>query len=293
MGAGATILGLTSILYELSATTPSTGAFFRCLYAVVPLGLLVLLRRRRDGRPTTGGWSGAAVGAGVFLGLDLLLWHHAINEIGAGLATVLISLQVVFAAGLGYLVLRQRVSPRLWWCLPVLLLGVALVGGLTVSGLAVTSLSGFVGAVVAAAAYAVYIVGVGAATRRARQSSGPMLVSTMATAVTVGLVGLWDGSLDLTPPAAAHGWLVLLALDAQVLGWLLVSRASQRLPASSVAAGLVLQSTAALGFAALLLHQLPTTTQTVGAGLVLAAVTATVSTRASRTPDLTPKVALP
>ncbi len=278
VGAGACFLGLTPILYELSSTSPATGAFFRCLYAIPFLALLAAAQR--GSTPSTrsaGSWVFKAVVAGVFFAGDLLLWHQAINGIGAGLATVLNSLQVVFAAVLGLVVLRQRISRQLWCGMPVLLIGVALVANVLQPGSSGTNLLGTGLAILSGAAYASYIVLIGPATRAAGQSSGPMLVAAVSTTVTVGLVGLLQGSLDLTPPLAAQGWLVVLALDAQVIGWLLVSKASRRLPAGSIAAGLVLQSAAAMVFSAVLLAQLPTVFQTIGAVLILIGVGASMA----------------
>ena len=65
---------------------------------------------------------------------------------------------------------------------------------------------------------------------------------------------------------------MLLALVSQVIGWLLVASASQRLPASAVAASLVLQSASALLFGAVLHAQTPTLVQLAGAGMILAGV---------------------
>ncbi|XGU21338.1 EamA family transporter [Rhodococcus sp. 3Y1] len=125
-------------------------------------------------------------------------------------------------------------------------------------------------AVIAAGAYAVYIFLMGLATRAAGRTALPMFVSTGATALTAGAYGLVSGTLDLTPSLVAQGWLVLLALVSQVIGWLLVASASQRLPASAVAASLVLQSASALLFGAVLLAQTPTLVQLAGAGMILA-----------------------
>ncbi len=126
---------------------------------------------------------------------------------------------------------------------------------------------------IAAGAYAVYIFLMGLATRAAGRTALPMFVSTGATALTAGAYGLVSGTLDLTPSLVAQGWLVLLALVSQVIGWLLVASASQRLPASAVAASLVLQSASALLFGAVLLAQTPPTlVQLAGAGMILAGV---------------------
>ncbi|MFD9679865.1 DMT family transporter [Rhodococcus sp. NPDC059969] len=276
---GACILGLTSVLYELSGVSPSTGAFFRCLYALVPLGVLVLVQRRRSPRPSSGPWIVKSLLAGAFLGIDLVLWHESIHSIGAGLSTVILNLQVLFVAILGYVVLRQRIGRELVASLPLLFVGVALVAGTSTTLTGSNPAVGVSFAMVAAGAYAVYIFLMGLATRAAGRTALPMLVSTGATALTAGVYGLVSGTLDLTPSLVAQGWLVLLALVSQVIGWLLVASASQRLPASAVAASLVLQSASALLFGAVLLAQTPTLVQLAGAGMILAGVVV-----ATRTP---------
>jgi drug/metabolite transporter (DMT)-like permease len=45
-----------------------------------------------------------ALAAGVLFAADLVFWHHAIQDVGAGLATVLANLQVVLVAF------------GVWWC---------------------------------------------------------------------------------------------------------------------------------------------------------------------------------
>jgi drug/metabolite transporter (DMT)-like permease len=86
--AGALAISFSAILYRYSEVSPSTGAFFRCLWALPPLWLIARLEDRRFGararRARMIAWS-----AGVFFAADLILWHHAIEQVGAGLATVL------------------------------------------------------------------------------------------------------------------------------------------------------------------------------------------------------------
>ena len=80
---------------RLSHASPSTAAIFRCVYALPVLALLARGRARaasgRGGRPTGGRpWP-----PGVFFAADLLMWHHSIGDVGAGLSTVLANVQVV------------------------------------------------------------------------------------------------------------------------------------------------------------------------------------------------------
>ena len=68
--AGALAISFSGILYRVADVSPTTGAVFRCLYAVVPLWLLARWEDRRYGpRPRNGRIFAAA--AGVFLALVL------------------------------------------------------------------------------------------------------------------------------------------------------------------------------------------------------------------------------
>ena len=49
-----------------------------------------------------------AVGAGVFFAADLIMWHHSIDDVGAGLATVLANIQVVVVPLVAWAVLSER-----------------------------------------------------------------------------------------------------------------------------------------------------------------------------------------
>ncbi|MGO8729198.1 MAG: EamA family transporter [Streptosporangiaceae bacterium] len=50
--------------------------------------------------------------AGLFLAVDLVLWNHAIADVGAGIATVLGNLQVLFVALIAWALLRERPDRR-------------------------------------------------------------------------------------------------------------------------------------------------------------------------------------
>jgi drug/metabolite transporter (DMT)-like permease len=72
----------------------------------------------------------------------------------------------------------------------------------------------------------------------------------------------------------SFGWLLLLALLSQTLGWLLITSSLPRLPAAVSSLLLLLQPAAALVLAAVVLHELPTFLQITGALLVCLGVLA-------------------
>ena len=62
------------------------------------------------------------------LGINLVFWHHSIDRIGAGLATVLANTHVLFVLA-GVLATGGAVARRSLYALPLPLIGVALIGG--------------------------------------------------------------------------------------------------------------------------------------------------------------------
>src|SRR5207245_10676513 len=104
-------------------------AFYRCALALPLLTALAVAEQRKHGPRPLGQRARAAI-AGMFLAVDLILWAHAIAAVGAGIATVLGNLQVLFVAGIAWLVWRERPSRAVIIALPVGMLGVVVVHGL-------------------------------------------------------------------------------------------------------------------------------------------------------------------
>jgi drug/metabolite transporter (DMT)-like permease len=93
-------------------------------------------------------------------------------------------------------------------------------------------------------------------------------VGTAAAALIIGLAFSPDFSLAITWPA--HGWILLIALVAQVIGWLLISRSLPNLPALDTSVLLLGQPLGAIIWARLIYSESLGLSQWVGAALVLA-----------------------
>ncbi len=285
--AGSLCIALSPILIALSGTSPGTATVFRCLLALPLLVPMALLERRRlravrgempRGRP----W--LIVVGGLLLGLDMTLWTGAIHAVGAGVSTVLVNVQVVILPLLAFLVLGERVRPSFLLAVPVMLGGVALAGGLAGGGAdAVDPVRGTVLALLAAFAYAGYLLFLRLGSAPGERS-GPVTIATAAAAVSSFAVGsLWQG-VDLTPGWTALGWLALLAVIGQCMGWVLIAGGMAKLPSSTGASILLLQPVGAVLLGMLVLGQFPTTWQLVGCGVVIGAVAFAARTRAEPAP---------
>lgn len=270
--AGAMCIAFSGPLVRLADVSPTTAALFRCAYALPVLGGLTALEARRHGpRPRRARWLAAV--AGVFFAADLVLWHHTIAAVGAGLATVLANLQVVVVALLAWLVLAERVARRVVLAIPVVLAGVLLISGvLGTSAYGDDPRLGVLLGGLTSLAYGVFILVLrqGAADRA--RPAGPLFDATAVAVVVLLGYGLLARDVDLVPSWPAHGWLLLLALSAQVAGWLLISLSLPRIPAAATALVLLLQPAGALGLGAILLDERPTAVQLAGVALILAGV---------------------
>ena len=277
--AGAVAIAFSAILYRLADVSPSTGAFFRCLYALPPLWLLARLEDRRYG-PRSARARGLALLAGVFFAVDLVLWHNAIEAVGAGLATVLGNTQVLLVGLLAWALLDERPSGRALASIPVAFAGVVLISGVLEEGAYGSDPTmGVVYGVLTGIAYAGFLLTLRQGSMDLRRLAGPLFDATAASAVVAGLGGVALGELDAVPGWESQLWLVVLALSAQVLGWLLIAISLPRLPAVVTSVLLMLQPLLAVILAALLVDERPSPVQLAGAAAILAAVLLASSTR--------------
>src|SRR5690242_20557850 len=130
---GALTIAFSSILVRLADASASTAAFFRCLYALPLLGLLAFAEDRRLG-PRSWHDRRYAIGAGFFFAADLILWNRSIGDVGAGLATVLANIQVVFVPLIAWVVLSERPGRQVLAALPIALIGVLCISGVLEQG---------------------------------------------------------------------------------------------------------------------------------------------------------------
>jgi drug/metabolite transporter (DMT)-like permease len=280
--AGALCIAFSGILVRLANVSPSTAAVFRCLYALPLLGLLAWWERRRFG-PRSARQRWIAVLAGVFFAADLILWHNSIAYVGAGLATVLGNVQVVLVGVLAWMLLGERLSTRLLVAIPVALAGIVLISGVLEDGAYGSDPGlGVLFGVLTALAYSGFLLILRQGNRDIRRPAGPLFDASAASVVVAVVAGMALGELDPIPPAASQGWLVVLALTAQVAGWLLISLSLPRLPAALTSVLLTIQPVGAVVFSMLLLAEAPSTIQLAGVGLILAGVVIAAMRRRAR-----------
>jgi drug/metabolite transporter (DMT)-like permease len=285
---GAVAIAFSSILVRLSHASPSTAAIFRCAYAVPVLGLLAGLEDRRLG-PRAWRDRRVAVASGVFFAADLLLWHHSIADVGAGLATVLANIQVVLVPLIAWALLSEAPGRRVLVALPVALLGVLLISGVLEHGaFGRNPTRGTAFGLGAGVAYAGFLLLLRRSGVDLRRPAGPLFDATATAAVLCVIAGIVIGDARLAPSWPSAGWLVTLALTSQVLGWLLITTSLPRLPAAITSVLLAVQPVGSVALAALIFSESPSALQLLGVGLVLVSLVA--ATRARPSPGVESRV---
>jgi drug/metabolite transporter (DMT)-like permease len=117
--------------------------------------------------------------------------------------------------------------------------------------------------------------------------AGPLADATGGAALASLVFGLALGQMRFSVPLHALGWLVVLALTSQTLGWLLITSALPHLPAAVSSLLLLFQPAASLVLAAIVLSERPTPLQLLGAALVCGGV---LLASLSRTPGGVPEI---
>ena len=268
---GVLSISFSAIFVRLADVSPSTVAFFRTAYAIPVLFLLWRLVREKDYRSTRDRWT--AFASGLFLAMDLALWHQSIGLIGAGLATVLANTQVIFVGLAAWVVYQERPTGLALFTIPAVFGGVALMSGLgRPDAYGDDPLGGVIFGILSGVAYSFFLLVFRASNRGLAPSPGPLLDATIGAAVGSLLAGIFDPGFDLGMSWPAQGWLLALALVVQVGGWLFISAALPRVPALETSVMLLLQPMATVLWGTLIFAEQLSILQWAGVALVLGGI---------------------
>jgi len=281
---GALAISQSSPLAKLSGASPAVVTLFR---GAVALPFLALLARREGHAATPRDRAFAFVAGGLFA-LDLQCFHLSIPLLGVGLATVVPNSQV-FMVGLFAALAGERTPKRAIAAIPLAFLGLLMLARVLdpfgANGLADPTViaagsdpaQGVLWGLGAAAFYGLYLI----ITRRISTSAsgsaavGPFTMlrdsalGTIAVSLTLALA---TGSL--LPPEIwpGVGWLVLLALMSQVLGYPLINASIPHLPSVVGSLLLFVQPLMTLVAGVIIFGEVPTPGQLIGALILFGGV---------------------
>ena len=276
--AGAAVISFSPVFYIYSDTNPSTGAFFRMLYALPALALLAFIVRKSDTRSSRMRWM--AFGAGLLLAPDMLSYHISMIFIGIGIATLIGNSQVIIVTLVSWKLLGEKPNPAILISLPVVMLGLVLISGIAdAEPYGEDPVKGVMFGIFTAFCYSAFLIAFRYCNKDLAPVSSVQFDATAGAAIGLLVLGVLPLSrlavepVDFQPSWPGHGWLMLLALLSQVGGWLAVAYALPRLPAAHTSFAILLQPVLTLVWGFLILNQEGhSTNQIIGIVLVLAAI---------------------
>ncbi len=206
---------------------------------------------------------------GLTFAIDLWAWHRCIGLVGAGPATLLGNLQVVFIALLSHFAFGELLKRYYWLGSCLALLGIGL---LTLThGIGSDVLLGLVMGLVTAFTYAIFLIFLKLLGRYDISPEQTLFWVAVATLVFIAIPFYLEAPV-LVPDFPILCWLFFHAFISSVLGWWLIVKALHYLPVAQAATILLLQPLLTSVWGHLFLGQYLDGIQLVGIGVALVGI---------------------
>ncbi|MDN6276399.1 DMT family transporter [Psychrobacter sp.] len=211
--------------------------------------------------------------SGVFLGLDLALWHESIYAVGPGISTLLNSLQIFFLAAIGFLYFNERQSILQLISLFLAMFGVAMIGSPEFSHNSAATW-GFITGIISGAMLAASMTFI-----RKTHDTEPTPIFMLMQLISIGGVlamivpmFLFDQGNVLPNTWSEVGWILIYGTVMQCLAWGLIAYSIPKLSLALTGLLLLTEPIAALVIDYSLLDKPINTLQWSGALLTMLAI---------------------
>ena len=276
---GGVVVSFAPILYALSDANPLTGAFFRMVYALPFLLIIILFRKAEDKRSINTRL--IALVAGFAFSLDFLAYHSTVDWIGTGIGTLIGNSQVIIVTLMSWWLFGERPNLSILISLPIVMVGLVLISGvLDDDPYGEYPVRGVIAGVFTAIFYSAFLIIYRFANRELAPAVNLQFDSTAGCALGLlilsflPLESIYVEPIDFEPKFPTHGWLLALAILSQVLGWLAIAHSLPRLPAAYTSFAILLQPTFTIIWGILLLAESPSLQQAIGMFLILGSIVA-------------------
>jgi len=290
---GGVVVSFAPILYAISNANPLTGAFFRMVYALPFLGFIIWFRGLEDSRSINTRL--IAIVAGIAFSLDFLSYHSAVDWIGTGIGTLIGNSQVIIVTLMSWWLFGERPNLSILISLPIVMFGLFLISGFWDNEpYGDYPVRGVIAGVFTAIFYSIFLIIYRFANRELAPATNLQFDSTLGCAFGLFILSFLPLQsihvvpIDFEPKLPVHGWLLLLAILSQVVGWLAIAYSLPRLPAAYTSFAILLQPTLTIVWGIVLLSESPSIQQVIGMTLILGSiigVTVYGSVESSTQPD--------
>ena len=274
---GGVVVSFAPILYAISNANPLTGAFFRMLYALPFLLIIILFRRAEDSRSRNTRL--IALIAGFAFALDFLGYHSTVDWIGAGIGTLIGNSQVIIVTLVSWWLFGERPNLSILISLPIVMIGLFLISGiLDDDPYGEYPVRGVIAGIFTAIFYSAFLIIYRFANRELAPAVNLQFDSTVGCAIGLlilsflPLQSIYIEPIDFQPSLPTHGWLLALAILSQVMGWLAIAYSLPRLPAAHTSFAILLQPTFTIIWGIIFLSESPSFQQGIGMFLILGSI---------------------
>lgn len=269
---GSSIISFSAVFVRLTTTEPTIDGFYRMFLGGAGVLLWVMIRRIKIPMNKQA-WFYAILGGALF-GTDLVFWHHGIMQIGPGLATVLINLQVFVLAIIGLVIYGDKVNWRYFFALPLVGLGLYFLVIQSWGSKTAAYQSGIYQTLIAMICYSMFVISL-RKSQQVKDGFAP-LVTLMFTsftgAIILGCVAYFKHESFIPNTGTDVFWLTTYALFGQILGWLFISRGLARTSISQAGLILLLQPALSMIWDVVFFHRVTTLTEIAGCIYLLSAI---------------------
>ena len=249
------------------------------VYAIPILPFLVWYLNREDSRSFN--TRVLTFAAGILLAIDFAGYHSAIDYIGSGIATLIGNSQVIIVTLSSWWLFGERPNRMILLALPMVMIGLVFIAGIwDDEPYGEDPFKGVLASIVAAIFYSSFLILYRYSNRIKASSANLQFDATIGAAIGLFLIGIAPlEGLDIEPinftlSWPGHGWLFLLAISCQVIGWIAITFALPRLPAAHTSFAVLLQPVLTIVWGVILLSEKPSLQQIIGMTLIFSAIIA-------------------
>jgi drug/metabolite transporter (DMT)-like permease len=269
---GVLLLGTGPMFVKFVHANGVLVGFYRLLFAGIMLSLPAVFFKPKA-EPVLPGGAGLKWGilGGLVFALNLGLWCTALNYTTASAVTLLDNTAPIWVGLIGWLVLNEKQTGRFWLGLLVAISGAGLMIGWDVIYGTAAHMTGNLIGIASGFSYAIYVL----ITKEARNHMSSLRYTWMESAVgmvALFLVALLAGLFKQPLPVKSLLMILAMAFTSQVVGYLLINQAMQKLPAAVASVALVGQPVVTTLLGIVILNEVPSALQLVGALICLTGI---------------------
>ncbi|WP_455683515.1 DMT family transporter [Thomasclavelia sp.] len=269
----AVIFGFTPILAKITYSMGSNGitmAFFRHLF-VIPILFLIIRLKKIPYQITIYQLKNICLVGIIGNALTVGALYTSYSYIQVGSATVLHFLYPMFVSLICFFYYKEKLTKAVKVCLIVASIGILFfieIGGASFLGLFLALFS--------AITFAYYMIGI---EKLNLQAINPYVLNfyfAIMISISLLVIGLFSGQLNLVLPLQAYGYSLLIAVFTSIIGIICLQQGVRYLGATTASILSMFEPVTSVIFGIIILHEQLTIIKLIGCLIILAAITGLV-----------------